>query len=154
MLNFRKISNLPVLFMMVCAFLFSVNTFAQQTIDMKGTDKMRFSVEEIAAKPGEEITVKLTTDSNLPAVAMSHNFVLLNQGVDAKAFSMASAKYKDNDYIDPAKESDVIAHTKMASGGQTVEVTFKAPSKAGEYEYVCTFPGHYISKMKGILTVK
>lgn len=154
MLNFRETSKLPILFVMVCAFLFSANTFAQRVIEMKGTDQMRFSVESITAKPGEEITVKLLTDSKLPAAAMSHNFVLLKEGVDGRAFSMAAARHKDNEYLDPAKMGDVIAHTSMASGGQTVEVTFKAPTKPGDYEYVCTFPGHYISKMKGILTVK
>ncbi len=150
----KKMSRISVLFVMVCAFLFSTNTFAQKTVEITGTDKMKFDVTEITAKPGEEITIKLTTDSKLPAAAMSHNVVVLDQGVDARAFSIASASHKDNDYIDPAQEGDVIAHTKLAAGGETVEVTFKAPSKAGDYEYVCTFPGHYVSGMKGVLKVQ
>lgn len=150
----KKMSRISVLFVMVCAFLVSTNTFAQQTIEITGTDKMKFDVTEITAKPGEEITIKLTTDSKLPAAAMSHNVVVLNQGVDARAFSIASASHKDNDYIDPAQEGDVLAHTKLAAGGETVEVTFNAPDKAGDYEYVCTFPGHFVSGMKGVLKVQ
>lgn len=150
----KAISKISILVVLFGAFLFSTNTFAQQTIVMKGDDKMKFDVTSITAKPGEQITVKLTTVSKLPAAAMSHNFVLLDQGSDARAFSISSASKKDNDYIDPAKQNEVLAYTKMAAGGETVEVTFKAPTTAGDYEYVCTFPGHYVSGMKGILTVK
>jgi len=153
-MNIRKNSKWSILVIMVLTFMFSTSAFAQQVIEMTGTDKMKFTVEEISAKPGEEITVKLYTDSKLPAVAMSHNFVLLKQGVDATAYSNASARHKDNDFLDPSRMDDVIAHTKMGSGGETVEVTFTAPDKVGEYEYVCTFPGHYASGMKGVLTVK
>lgn len=150
----KQMSRISVLVVMVCAFLFSTNTFAQKTIEITGTDKMKFDVTSITVKPGEEVTIKLHTESKLPAAAMSHNFVLLKEGVDARAFSIAGGSHKDNDYIDPAKEGDVIAHTDMAAGGETVEVTFTAPSKAGDYEYVCSFPGHYVSGMKGVLKVQ
>jgi len=154
MLKTKKTSRLSTLVMMAFVFLFSANTFAQRVVEIKGNDRMKFDVEQIDAKPGEEITIKLTTVSNLPAAAMAHNVAVLKEGVDARAFSMSSAQHKDNDYIDPAKEDEVIAHTDMAAGGKTVEVTFKVPEKAGDYEYVCTFPGHYISGMKGVLKVK
>lgn len=154
MLNLKKTSKLQFFLVLIGVFLFSATTFAQQVIEMKGTDRMKFSVEQINAKPGEKITVKLYVETKLPAAAMSHNFVLLNQGVDARAYSLASARHRDNEFLDPAKMDDVIAHTKMGTGGQTVEVTFDAPKNPGDYEYVCTFPGHYVSAMKGILTVK
>ncbi len=154
MLTLTKTSKISVMFFMICAFLCSANTFAQRVIEMEGTNQMRFSVEQITAKPGEKITVKLKTVSSFPAAAMSHNFVLLKKGVDAKAFIMAGISHKDNEYIDPAKQSDVLAQTKLASGGQTVEVTFTAPTEPGNYEYICTFPGHFVSGMKGVLTVK
>lgn len=154
MITSKKTSKLSALFFMAFVLMFSVNTFAQKVIEIKGSDRMKFDVEEITAKAGEEITIKLTTVSNLPAAAMSHNVAVLKEGVDARAFSLSSAQHKANDYIDPAKENEVIAHTAMAAGGETVEVTFKAPSKAGEYEYVCTFPGHYVSGMKGVLKVQ
>lgn len=153
MLNLKSIKKLPILFIMVCAFFFSANTFAQRVIEIKGVDQMKFSVESITAKPGEKLTVKLYVDTKLPPAAMSHNFVLLKKGVDLRAYAMASAKHKDNDYLDPSKQDQVIAATKMGTGGQTVEVTFDAPTEPGDYEYVCTFPGHFM-KMKGILTVK
>ncbi|TYP94831.1 azurin [Fodinibius salinus] len=125
-----------------------------KVIKMKGTDKLKFSKTEITAKPGQEVTVKLTTVSNLPANAMSHNFVLLTAGADATNVSQTSAKFADNEYIAPEMEDKIIAYTDMAGGGETVEVTFTAPENPGEYTYVCTFPGHYLAGMKGTLTVK
>lgn len=134
----------------------STNALAQdaKVVGMKGTDQMRFSVESIEAAPGQKITVKLSNYSKFPAVAMSHNFVLLKQDTDAEAFDKASVKHPDNAYIAPELKDQIIAHTGMASGGQTVEVTFNAPKKPGKYIYICTFPGHYASGMKGVLTVK
>jgi len=151
---FKRSTKISAVALMICAFMFSANSFAQKTVKIEGHDNMKFSVEKITAKPGEKITVELTTKSKLPAVAMSHNFVLLDQGVDARDFAMAGSKHKDHDYIDPAKEDEVIAHTDMASGGETVKVTFTAPKKSGDYEYICTFPGHFVSGMKGTLTVQ
>src|SRR5690625_3533383 len=153
-MNIKKNSKWSILFVMALTFMFTTSAFAQQVIEMTGTDKMKFTVEEITAKPGEEITVKLYTDSKLPAVAMGHNFVLLKQGVDGTQFANASARHKDNDFLDPSKMDEVLAHTKMGNGGETVEVTYNAQDKVGEYEYICTCPGHYASGMKGVLTVK
>jgi len=152
--NYKKTSKISFLLMLFGVLLFSSSTFAQRVIEMTGTDRMKFTIEQIEAKPGEQITVKLYVDSKLPAAAMGHNFVLLKQGVDARAYSNASARHRNNEYLDPDRMNDVLAHTKMGSGGETVEVTFNAPDKAGDYEYVCTFPGHYVSGMKGTLTVK
>lgn len=134
----------------------STNALAQsaKVITMTGTDQMRFSVESIEATPGQKITVKLSNDSKFPANAMSHNFVLLKESVDVKAFDRASTQHPKNDYIAPELEGQVIAHTGLAAGGQTVEVTFNAPKKPGKYEYICSFPGHFGAGMKGVLIVK
>jgi azurin len=51
-------------------------------------------------------------------------------------------------------KSKVIAATKLAGNGETVEVTFDVPKVAGNYDFVCSFPGHYLGGMRGVLTVK
>ena len=138
-------------------FLFiSVNVLAQtaKVVAIKGTDQLKFSVENIQATPGQKITVKLTNESKFPAASMSHNFVLLKESADPEAFDKAGLKHADNGYIDPKLKDQIIAHTAMAGGGKTVEVTFDAPKKPGKYVYICTFPGHFGAGMKGILTVK
>ena len=57
---------------------------------------------------------------------------------------------KDNGYI--PEGDDIIAHTKMIGGGESVEITFDAPA-AGTYDYICPFPGHY-GIMKGKFIVE
>lgn len=147
-----------------------------RTIDVYGIDQMKFVVEEntdgiqvgdsvmvneqwyyiltgIDAAPGEELNVTLTTISQLPPSAMSHNWLLLPQDADAEAFNTASIKAKDNGYVAPDMEDMVIIETGMVGGGESTTITFSAPDESGEYPYLCTFPGHYLAGMEGILTV-
>lgn len=130
------------------------SAMAQRTIEIVGADNMKFDVTSIEAAPGEEITIKLTTKSQLPKQAMAHNVVVVDNDVDMNAFANASARARDNEYIAPDYEESVIAATALAGGGETVEVTFTVPEKEGDYEYICSFPGHYAAGMKGVLTVK
>lgn len=142
--------------LIILSLFISTNALAQSTkvIEMKGTDQLRFSVQNIEVAAGQKITIKLSNDTKFPANAMSHNFVLLKQSTDAKAFDKASAQHADSGYIAPELKDQIIAHTGMAGGGETVEVTFNAPKKPGKYLYICTFPGHFAAGMKGTLTVK
>ena len=52
------------------------------------------------------------------------------------------------------KKDSIIANTALAGPGETVEVTFKVPAKAGSYNFLCSFPGHYALGMRGKLIVK
>ena len=125
-----------------------------KTIEMKGLDNMTFTVTEIKAEPGQKIHIELTTESDYPKVAMAHNFVLLKAGADATEVANTSARAVENEYIAPSMTDQIIAYTGMAGGGETVEVTFKAPNNPGKYTYICTFPGHYAGGMKGTLIVR
>jgi azurin len=50
-------------------------------------------------------------------------------------------------------ESDkIIASTKLLDNAEEEVLEFTAPEKPGEYEFVCTFPGHHMS-MRGIMKV-
>jgi azurin len=61
---------------------------------------------------------------------------------------------RETDYVPADQKAHVIASTKLAGPGETVDVTFKVPAKAGTYSYMCTFPGHYTAGMKGQLVVQ
>jgi azurin len=124
-------------------------------IEIEATDQMKFSVTTITAKPGELLHVRLKAVGTMPKIASAHNFVLLKAGVDALAFAndsiMAGAPAN---YIAASKKNQVIASTpQLVGAGETSDVTFKAPA-AGTYTYICSFPGHFASGMKGTLTVK
>ncbi|NGP75107.1 azurin [Balneolaceae bacterium YR4-1] len=153
---FKQLTTLSILLITVLSLSIPGIATAQdaKVVEIKGTDQLKFTKTEITAAPGQEITVKLTTVSKLPPSAMSHNFLLLTSSVDATKVAQESAKFQDNQYIAPKYEDQIIAHTDMAGGGETVTVTFTAPEEPGDYEYICTFPGHYLGGMKGTLTVK
>jgi azurin len=85
---------------------------------------------------------------------MAHNFVLLAKGAPIDAFVMEAAMARNTEYLPAGKKNLILANTKLAGGGETVEVTFDAPKEPGEYTYLCTFPGHYLAGMKGVLVVK
>ncbi len=144
-----------------------------RTIEIFGTDDMRFAVAEageglvtegmskgymiltaIEAAPGEELRITLNTESMLPATAMSHNWALLALGTDTDGFARASITARDNGYISPDYADQVIAHTAMLGAGQTDTITFTVPSEPGEYDYICSFPGHYAGGMVGKLIVQ
>lgn len=144
-----------------------------RTIEIIGTDDMKFVVREAAdglvtggaagqnllleaieAAPGEEIRIRLTTVSTLPPTVMSHNLAILDLGTDADAFQRAALQARDNEYIPPSFEDQVIVYTKMLGNGQTDTITFTVPETTGEYDYICSFPGHYAGGMVGKLIVQ
>lgn len=149
----KSLTNITLILAVLLTGFFS-SAMAQRTIEMVGADNMKFDVTSIDAKPGEQITIKLTTKSNIPKMAMAHNVVILDKDTDVDEFTNASARARDNEYIAPDFEDSVIAATGLAGGGETVEVTFVVPEEPGSYEYICSFPGHYAAGMKGVLNVK
>jgi azurin len=127
---------------------------AARTIELTAGDNMRFNLESIEAKPGEELKVVLTNIGTLPIEAMGHNWVLLKKGADATVFSTAAGTAKDTDYIPAALKDQVIAHTRTLGPRKSDEVSFKAPTEPGQYVYLCSFPPHFLAGMKGVLVVK
>ena len=115
---------------------------------------MRYEIETINASPGEELRIKLRTVSNLPPTAMSHNFVLLTLEADTDEFADRSLQASENNYIEPELADWVIAHTEMIGNGEEVTITFTVPEEPGEYDFICSFPGHYAAGMYGTLNVQ
>jgi azurin len=140
-----------------------------RTIDIYGINSMQFVVhdeaegisvgqtvqdsmlvlESITAQPGEQIRIRLTTFSDMPAAAMAHNWLLLTLQADTDAFATAAAQARDNDYVPSEMKDQIIAQTGMVAGGESNEVTFTVPEEIGTYDYICTFPGHYLAGMRG-----
>lgn len=145
------------LFIAAAVLLIALPVVATQarTIEIDGMDNLRFSEEVITVKPGETITIKLVNKSKIPAIAMSHNWVLMVASADVHAFDKAALKAgKDNGYLPKDMDDQIIAHTGLVGGGESDSVTFTAPKTPGDYEYICTFPGHFAAGMKGKLVVK
>lgn len=127
---------------------------APRTVGLTATDDMKFAPATIEARRGERVRVTIRTVSAMPKIAMAHNFVLLQKGVDAQALVTASALARNTDYLAPAYRSKVLSVTALAGGGETVQAELTAPATPGRYIFICTFPGHYQAGMKGVLIVK
>jgi azurin len=125
-------------------------------VSIDGTDQMTFSINAFSVKPGQMVRLTLRHVGVLPAAAMGHNVVIIQQGEDYMGFTADASEAGgalDNHYLPAAVRNRVIAFTPMLGGGQTATVEFKAPEAPGEYPFLCTFPGHAPS-MNGIMTVE
>ena len=114
-------------------------------------NEMQFEQTEFTVSAGQ--TVHITFNNTADNPAMSHNVVVLQMGADANAVGQAAMRAVDTEYIPTTNMDDIIAHTPMSAPGETVEVTFTAPSTPGDYMYICTFPGHYMT-MTGVMHVE
>jgi len=55
-----------------------------RTVEIVGTEDMKFSMATIAAKPGEQLRIRLVAKGSMPKIAMAHNFVVLNKGAKGR----------------------------------------------------------------------
>ena len=125
-----------------------------QTIELTANDQMKFNLERFMVEAGATVKIHFKNVGSMPKMSMGHNVVVLKQGTDEKAFVEAAIQAPANDYIPPEQAALVIAHTKMLGGGEEDSVTFKVPSKTGNYTFLCSFPGHFQVGMKGTMIVK
>ena len=120
-------------------------------LSLEGNDQMKFNKKRLRAKAGAEVELTFKHVGEMSKQAMGHNFVLLKKGTDVMAFGEKAAGAVDNDYI-PEGSDDIIAHSEMLGGGESTVLKFTAPTEKGEYDFICSFPGH-VSLMKGKFVV-
>lgn len=124
------------------------------SITITGNDQMQFDPTEFTVDAQQPVTIVFRNIGNLPKEAMGHNLVVLVEGIDPVEFAISGAGHANNEYIDPEREDEMIAYTPILGPGEEFEVTFTAPAEPGEYEFVCTFPGHAQAGMVGVMTVE
>jgi len=124
------------------------------TVEITANDSMKFNLNRIEAKAGQEIKIILTNIGTMPKAAMGHNLVVLQKGTDQKAFSDAAVAAVATDYIPASMSDKILAHTKLLGAKQSDEITFKLPAEAGEYPFLCSFPAHYLVGMKGVIVAQ
>lgn len=121
----------------------------ETTLTLEGNDQMQFDKTELRVPAGQTITLTLKHIGTMDKNVMGHNFVLLKPGTDLVAFGQKAASAVVEDYVPASESANVIAHTKLIGGGESVTIQFTVPEK-GTYDYLCSFPGHY-AIMKGKL---
>lgn len=121
------------------------------TIKPDSANPLAYDTKTISAKAGQ--TVKLTFNNTHPTLPQPHNFVLGKLGVDKGkmlSIAMAAMTLVDKGYI--PESADILAHTKLLQPGQSETIEFTLPA-AGDYNYICTFPGHG-AIMNGVITAQ
>ena len=79
---------------------------------------------------------------------MPHNLVVVRPGTREKVGTTAAMMKPDE--LDEQrraylpKTDDILAATRLLEPGQKETLKLTAPALAGDYEYVCTFPGHHL----------
>jgi azurin len=135
---------------------------AELIIKPAAENPMMFDKMELTVKPGQKVKVIFDNPLQPNVPGLPHNWVLVKPGKEAvvgnAALAMAAdPKAMQKHYIptgaDGALHPDIIAHTILSQPGSKAEVEFTAPAEAGDYPYLCTFPGHFLL-MKGTLHVK
>ncbi len=121
-------------------------------IDIEGTDMMKFNLSEIKVPAGKPVAITLKHAGKQPKNIMGHNLVILKAGVDMAAFATAAMGAQSEGYVPKSQADNVIAATKVIGGGESDTIVFDAPA-AGEYDFLCSFPGHY-AMMKGKFIVE
>jgi plastocyanin len=106
------------------------------TIHTTGSN-LEFSPARIAAREGTRVRIRYVNEGTLP-----HNVVLVKDEADIDMLGLAAFQAGGTDYIPVQHEERMIAYTKLAVPGETVEMTFTVPP-AGEYFFVCLYAGHY-----------
>ena len=111
--------------------------------------ELRYDTASLTVTAGRPVEITLINPDTMP-----HNLVITTPG-DAQPLGMQVTQ------MDPTQAASigyvpesqtVLHHTVMVPAGQSDTLRFIAPTKPGNYDYVCTFPGHYTT-MIGVLQV-
>lgn len=108
-----------------------------------------FAQTRFRVKAGEDVRVILQNTATDPH--MAHNVVFVTNEEALNRIGLAALLVPQRAYI--PEDADILFHTPLAQPGETVEVTFTAPSRPGLYPYVCTVPGHHVL-MRGVMRVE
>jgi azurin len=127
----------------------SVPTFVIRTV----REQMRYDIPRIVVEPGKPFEIILENPDFMP-----HNLVVVKPGTREKvANAAARMKPEDDDGRGRAyvpKSSDVVAATRMLEAGQRQTLTMTAPNEEGQFEYVCTYPNHWMMMWGQLIVTK
>ena len=127
------------------ALMFSTGNAAAQAAAAPDTtivirsegSNLEFNPSEIAVKAGTRVRIRYINNGTFP-----HNIVIVKKDADIDVIGLAAFQAGSTGYIPEKEKPRMVAHSTLAEPGKTVEFTFVAPP-AGEYPFVCVYPGHY-----------
>lgn len=117
-----------------------VSVFVIKTV----REQMRYDTPQLTVEAGKPFEVIFENNDIMP-----HNLVFCRPGTHTEIGTAAQTMTAVPDkqgflYIPDHKGILPSAYTKMLEPGQKARLQLTAPSPPGDYEYVCTFPGHWM----------
>ena len=113
-------------------------------------EQMAFDLKWFVIEAGKPVQIVLSNPD-----AMPHNLVVGQPGSLKEVVTLSGAMPLPTDpSVKPYVPNTplVLFATRMLQSGDTERLGFRAPTTAGEYLYVCTFPGHWL-RMYGVMLV-
>ena len=108
-----------------------------QTLTLKASGSaLEFTPTSISAKAGSRVRIRFVNDGTFP-----HNVIIPRNADDIDELALAAYTAGETGYVPMEKKAQLLAYSTLASPGQTVEFVITMP-EAGEYQYVCMYPGH------------
>ncbi|MDF1825326.1 MAG: plastocyanin/azurin family copper-binding protein [Verrucomicrobiales bacterium] len=120
-------------------------------------DKVQFiyDIKEFTVKPGQQVKLTLINPSD-SVTRQPHNVLIVKPGKKDVVGMAANAGMTDPAFLTEKnaipESEDILFHSKLIQAGEEDVVEFTAPEEAGEYPYLCTYPGHW-AIMNGVMTV-
>lgn len=122
---------------------------ADTTITIRASGStLEFTPTRVSAKAGTRLRIRFVNDGTLP-----HNLVVPKDEDDIDALALAAYQAGETSYVPLSMKEKLVGWTTLASPGESVEMTFVVPA-AGEYTYVCLFPGHSNSMLGTLRALK
>ena len=106
------------------------------------SEQMRYDTPRLVVEAGKPFEIIVQNDDFMP-----HNLVVVKPGAREAVGNAAATMQPDK--LDSArrafvpKSPDILAATRLIESGQRESLKMTAPTTTGDYEYVCTFPGHW-----------
>ena len=124
---------LLIAFSMVAAACGGGSAAVTLDVEMK---EFVFEPDTLSVPAGAEVTLNLTNSG-----ALDHNFIVMKQGVEV------------SEVWSEAEAGNIFFKQTQTTAGSSATATFTAPSEAGEYQILCSVPGHLEQGMVATLTV-
>ena len=109
---------------------------------------MKFNIDEFTVKAGQKIELTLNNRD-----LMQHNILVVEPGAADEVAQQAialGAEGQDKNWVPDNKK--ILFASKLLDANKVEVLKFTAPSTPGDYQFVCTFPGH-APVMRGIMRV-
>ncbi|HET6538840.1 MAG TPA: PVC-type heme-binding CxxCH protein, partial [Chryseolinea sp.] len=156
----RVFGNASIAEVFVNAYLNPTTTIENNTPTSNGAatkihlkvikNEMKYDLKNFTVEAGKPVEITFENPD-----FMQHNLLIVQPGtlevVGKAADKLASdPKGAEMNYVPTVPE--VLFSTKLVNPQETVKLNFIAPTKVGDYPFVCTFPGHW-SIMNGVMKV-